>query len=204
LVIIAGLFLVGGAGGDDESETATPQAVANAATDEASSTSNETPEDINTEVPTDDPSEITVSGVAIDAETVDEPQVLLRYNGRSLVLYNRAPSGRINVSDLEFTQGSKTFFSSQWDTDELTALRRTNCLQVFTIRYQTIPITEIPADICRFRQAFFSTVDTFWISSNPDTTFEVKRGSEVLATCPTVPNESDEERRCLVELRTDD
>lgn len=142
----------------------------------------------------------------IRAGEADEPQVLLRYDGRSLVLYNRAPSQRINISTLTFVRirangSTMTFAADEWGSEDLFALRAEDCFQLFTVRYRSLPADEFPAEICNFRQGFFSTVNSFWTAPQADATFEVRRDGDVLATCPAVLTESTEEVRCLVELR---
>lgn len=165
------------------------------------------PTDSLQEAPTDVPALLPTPD--IDAESADEPQILLRYDGRSLVLYNRSPAQRINISGLLFegvqpNGSTMTFLADEWQSDDVTSLRARDCFQLFTIRYRTLPADEFPADICNFRQGFFSTVDSFWVASQPNMTFEVKQNDQILAVCPTAISETTDEVRCLVDLRTDD
>jgi serine/threonine protein kinase len=142
----------------------------------------------------------------VDAVDEDDPQVLLRYDGRSIVLYNRTEADWLRVGDLSFVRispsgATTTFRAMEWDTDAIWMLGAGDCLQVWAMRYVELQLHEFPADICRARQAFRQTRLTFWISAQEGGIFEVRRGNRVLATCPTTRTESEDELRCLVELR---
>jgi hypothetical protein len=231
IIIIAAIIVLGSGGGDGEEATPTATAEAPAVTGEAteddSSTAvavNETQEpatdepeptavtedsatvaaDSLTDEPTEEP-EITATPILSAADST-EAQVLLRYDGRSLVLYNRSPSATIDVSGLSFVRisasgSTTTFRASEWGVDTASDIQAEDCLQVWTVSFSNLQATDFPAEICRFRQAFRQTSRAFWTSSNPDVIFEVRRGSVVLATCPTVRSDNLDETRCLAEIR---
>jgi hypothetical protein len=231
IIIIAAIIVLGSGGGDGEEATPTATAEAPAVTGEAteddSSTAvavNETQEpatdepeptavtedsatvaaDSLTDEPTEEP-EITATPILSAADST-EAQVLLRYDGRSLVLYNRSPSATIDVSGLSFVRisasgSTTTFRASEWGVDTASDIQAEDCLQVWTVSFSNLQATDFPAEICRFRQAFRQTSRAFWTSSNPDVIFEVRRGSIVLATCPTVRSDNLDETRCLAEIR---
>lgn len=145
----------------------------------------------------------------IDAEDEDDPQVLLRYDGRTLVLYNRSnPPATIDLTGVSFTRISSTgtemtYRANEWDAADLWGVAAGECLQVWTVRFLELPMTDFPADICDARPAFRQTVRPFWTSSRDGFIFEVRRGEDVLATCPVAETESEDELRCLVELRAE-
>lgn len=130
---------------------------------------------------------------AIDATSIEEPAILLRYDRRSLVLYNRWPTGAtIDVSDLTFVQTPAegapiSFAATEWGGDNLTALQSGDCYQALMAFYSELPANDFPTDICVWRQGYFSTARAFWTSQTPDATFEVRLGDETIGTCPTVP-----------------
>ncbi|MBC8170410.1 MAG: serine/threonine protein kinase [Anaerolineae bacterium] len=136
-----------------------------------------------------------------------EGQVLLRYDGESLVIYNRDPAARINISDLDFILNAGgddplIFNSNRWGIadDNLYVMRPEHCFQVWSPEVVTLTAREFPADICAFRQAFLQINETFWLAAVPGTIFEVQRDDVLLATCLTVPVNSTEEMRCVVPL----
>ncbi|MFW5772194.1 MAG: serine/threonine protein kinase [Phototrophicaceae bacterium] len=141
----------------------------------------------------------------IDAAGADDAEVLLRYDGRALVLYNRLPERWINVSDMVFSRtdasgSSVTYRAREWSTDDLYALRPTDCLMVWTMAYSMLPLNEFPSDICLTRQAFRQTAHPFWVSSQPDATFDVRVRGEIVATCPAVSSSFRDEMRCVVPI----
>ncbi len=117
--------------------------------------------------------------------------VILRYDDQVLTLFNRGKAN-VNVSNLTFIQiisGSNApqFTSQEWaasSTRSFAALQPGECLQVIrNDRFLSANTTK--PDYCEFVQAWrqISTRRLFWVSSVADITFEVKRGSAVLATC---------------------
>jgi serine/threonine protein kinase len=182
-----------------ESPTDTPEPP----TETPTSTATDTPESTPTateETPEVDPTP------PVDAVDEDDPQVLLRYDGRSIVLYNRTEGDWLRVGDLSFVRmtpggATTTYRAMEWNTDAIWTLGAGDCLQVWTVRYLEFQLNEFPADICRVRQAFRQTRLSFWVSAQEGAVFEVRRGNRVLATCPTARTESEDELRCLVELR---
>ncbi|GAB4529203.1 MAG: hypothetical protein OHK0046_48900 [Anaerolineae bacterium] len=172
-----------------------------------------TPTDVPSPTPTDAPTETPTPDVtntpAINAVAEDEAQLLLRYDGRSLVVYNRALEESVNLSGVTFVQvqpddTNLTFRTARWPdpTGSLNALRPKDCFQVFTIEFFNLPATEFPAEICSFRQGFISTVQSFWVAAETSS-FEVRRNGVVLGTCPTVEEDFRGEVRCVVRIEPD-
>jgi len=126
------------------------------------------------------------------------PEVVLIYNGASLVLYNRA--GRIDISQMVFVQGGIRFESDEWPRREQFAMNPRHCYQVWPFGGDEPRENRFPADICESRRGVFATSRTFWINNQPDTTFEVFWGEESLAICPTIPRDNIEGTYCEVDL----
>jgi serine/threonine protein kinase len=173
-------------------------------------TSTPRPTKTSTRTPTDvpptataTPEPTTTPTVGIEA-AVGEPEVLLRYDGRSLVIYNRAPSARIDISELSFVRETADgaaieFRAYQWGSgnDNLYALRSGDCFQVWSPDHVSFDSDEFPADICRYRQGFLQIDETFWLGSSAEAVFEVRRGDTTLATCPAAQSGDLTEHRCV-------
>jgi serine/threonine protein kinase len=119
----------------------------------------------------------------------DEAPVLLRYDGRTLILMNRSTSF-VYIGDLIFLQRTPNreirYAAVEWqNTDDV--VPNEVCFQVWSPSYRSLPADAFPADVCNSRRAFGMTSRTFWLSNRPDAVFEVRRGDEVLATCPAIP-----------------
>jgi hypothetical protein len=164
-----------------------------------------------------DPCPVGGDVISIDAASAEEEAVLLRYNRRSLMVYNRLPGDvSIDVSGLTFVQSSAEgdavqFAASEWATGDVTALRSGDCYQVLMNYYTELPSTTFPTDVCVWRQGYRSTMRDFWTSADPEATFDVQLNGVTVATCPTVPEitmtefdsgdvDYGEEVRCLASL----
>jgi serine/threonine protein kinase len=176
------------------------------------------PTETNTPTRTAIPPTVTPSDTATPAITATpelvaaagEAQLLLRYDGDSVVVYNRDPSRNINIVNLNFVgrnaQGNEVVFNSEdWGVTTLqdrAALRPRDCFQVWSTRFTTLPASVFPADICQSRQGFYATRSAFWVNPNPSEPllFEVRRGRQVLGQCPTVDQDSTREMRCVIRL----
>lgn len=185
--------------------TATPTMTVSAtATATPTATATATPS--NTPTVTNTPTPAITATPRIVAAVTDDPEVLLRYDGRSVVLFNRTlDQHQINISELIFIKAAgdeenTVFRASQWTASPIRALRGRDCLQIWTLNYTLLPPTEFPAEICNNVQGFFASRNTFWIDSQEGATFEVQMRGDTLAVCPAVARESSEEFRCLVNL----
>lgn len=136
--------------------------------------------------------------------SADDAHLVLRYDSRSLVVYNRAPDNRIiNIINLTFTQGGDdalTFNATEWTTGNLRAVRPERCYQVWTVEFRQLPPEDFPAEICQSRLGFNQTTRTFWVAQEPEAVFQVMRGTTQLAECPAAADGSLEEVYCLVDL----
>jgi len=119
--------------------------------------------------------------------TNGEQAVYLMFDGETLTLMNGTEQF-VDVSGLVFAQvgggGSEVSFrSDHWSggTRPPAALPPGDCFQVWTNRYSEWPMPEV----CKTRHAWRAVAPSrwFWISDQPETVFEVRRGGEVLTTC---------------------
>jgi serine/threonine protein kinase len=133
----------------------------------------------------------------------DEAPIVLRYDGRSMIILNRHEDERVDVSNLDFVFGGEGMFNSdRWGTgnDNLYALRPGDCFQVWTPDIISMENDEFPADACRYRQGFLQIDEVFWVSSVADTTFKVQLNGRTLAECPAVDRESNDDTRCVFDV----
>ncbi|MCB9457397.1 MAG: serine/threonine protein kinase [Anaerolineaceae bacterium] len=140
-----------------------------------------------TPVPPTDPPDEPASTATISPTATPVASVLLRYDTDTLILWNRSEHD-VDVSRLTFIQAVDEgddieFVSRMWagGTRSTSALSPGDCFQVWRMDYAFL---EQPA-YCGTRHAWSQVAFPrwFWISDNPDTTFEVQRGGIVLAVC---------------------
>lgn len=131
----------------------------------------------------------------------DNAQVQLVYDDRSLMLLNRSDEP-VDVSDLIFVQITAqgrelNFRSNSWDgSAPPSALPPGDCFEIWSSASTNLS----PPDSCSTRHAYFqanSVQRLFWISDVSTATFEVRRGSQVLAKCEISAGE------CLVDVRVE-
>ena len=192
--------------------TRTPRPSATTATATAEVTEEvETPTEEASAAPTEDDSEATVEVLSDDVapevtnlstDDASGGQVLLVYDPRTLVLLNRSEE-TIDVSGLYFIQqkadGTQADFrSSRWINNEQppNALPAHDCFQIWTAEFRLLGTPRY----CETRHFWLqvSFPRWFWISDVPEATFEVRRGTEVLAVCEISAGE------CEVDLQLDD
>ncbi len=146
---------------------------------------------------------------AIATQGEEAEEILLRYTGQTLILFNRS-SRRVNISGLSFVRLSDnaTFRASEWNTSDnnLNSMRSEMCYQAFTTMFFDWNLSDPPADICLFRQGLRQTVRSFWTSRNlqPDAMFEVRLDGETLAVCPVTEWNTEDETYCLVDMNPPD
>jgi serine/threonine protein kinase len=160
--------------------------------------------------------EVIVSPENVETVTVDpslpsldmedgEGQVMLRYDGRSLVLLNRAPQV-IDVSDLDFVIANNQdsaeqslFNSTDWDNPQIYLLRNANCFQLWTEDFRFLKADEFPADVCDYRQAYQQIETPFWVGEE-GSTFTVERDGFEYGVCPVVQPDDSSDNRCIITL----
>lgn len=166
------------------------------------------PTDTPTQAPTDVPivEGTPTFGAAVLTQASDAPEeILLRYDGRTLLLYNRS-NRRLNISGLTFVRqaDNTTFRASEWNTadNNLSSMRPDMCYQVLTTMYLDWDPEESPRDICQFTQGFRQTVRSFWTVTNvaDGALFEVRNNGVTLGTCPVTEFESTDEVYCLIDI----
>jgi hypothetical protein len=154
-----------------------------------------------TDTPTLSAESVDVSLPGLEMED-GEGQVMLRYDGRSLVLYNRAPSF-VDVSDLDFVassgDGEALFNSNDWENSQIYLFRSANCFQLWTKNFAFLESDEFPADVCDYRQAYQQIDVPFWVG-DAKTTFAVERDGMPLGVCPVVPRDDRDDNRCIITL----
>ncbi len=155
--------------------------------------------------------EPTVAVVVVPTQTPapENPDVVLYYDHRTLVLVNRSEAA-VDISDLYFirtdAEGQENIFeANNWTNDGvLTNFRPQNCLQVWTNSFNFLEEDE---SVCSSRQGWrqLTSGRLFWISNEDEAIFEVRRGSRLLATCPASPSArtADFEFECGVSLSGD-
>jgi serine/threonine protein kinase len=151
-------------------------------------TSELTPEIIapsETPVPTEVPPTATLTPTPAPTEVLP---VALYYDPQGFTLLNQSGAD-VDVSNLTFVQqvdanNTLEFESRLWEsgTRPTSALPAGDCFQVFPDSSAGVP--DKPA-VCDTRHAWsrVSPRRLFWISDDPAATFEVRRGTRVLATC---------------------
>lgn len=143
---------------------------------------------------------------ATAAPTADdsaEKQVVLRYDGNSLVLLNRSQND-VDVSGLTYVQttadGDDLIFESRlWagGSRPTSDLPGGDCFEV--LKDTDVGAVGPAPEYCGKRRAWarVSPLRWFWVSEDSAATFEVRRGDAVLATCPVTTGESVE---CAVDV----
>lgn len=191
----------------------------NTATPTETLTPSVTPTSTNTPRPTQTPTpEILLPIEADDTESM--PQVMLRYDGRNLIIGNRDQEETLDLSDLQFVRFEPNEDTEASDDFRVTGrfiiatstfaqrARNTNperCFQLLDSRQFSGQPSEVPLaeDLCSATSSPFwlTTVNTFWISSASDAYFEVRLGPvDVLATCSTNRPLTRVEIRCVVDV----
>lgn len=122
-------------------------------------------------------------------------------------MFNRSPEAAINIRNLTFVQEADeediVFEATEWEvgTGNLREMRSHDCYQAWALKWLDFAPNVFPAEICVTRQGVFRTARAFWIGSEFGAQFEVRRGSQVLATCPTAEEDIEVEIRCVVDIR---
>lgn len=115
--------------------------------------------------------------------------VVLRYDALTLVLHNQSDRV-VDLRGLRFVRlnqlGREIAFESEiWggESSFVGRLPPGGCYQVWLISMNTQPVPSYCDS--RFGWQAVGSIRQFWLSSEPDMTFEIRRGSRVFATCPT-------------------
>jgi hypothetical protein len=214
---------------EDEAATNTPEPTE---TPESTVTASNTPTDTATDTPQpDDTPTATATNTPRptrprdtptpllfidDAEEDDVAQILLRYDGRMIIIGNRSETDTFDISDLRFVlfepdEDGDFQRSELFDIDNYNSLanpsRRFNperCLQILDSNEFRSPPPNNPLtdDICGGTPFWLTTTDVFWTSRNTsEAYFEVRLGPvDVLTRCPVNVPQTRSEQRCAVNL----
>lgn len=144
----------------------------------------------------------------------DTRQILLRYDGRSLIISNRDMVESLDLSDLRFVL---------FEPDEEGVIRQTRvynldnsplesraqnmiperCLQILDSRqYGGLPSPNgLADDLCTALPFWSTTLSIFWASSDSDSYFEVRLGAiDVLGVCEVQRPATRAEQRCAIDI----
>jgi serine/threonine protein kinase len=155
-----------------------------------------------TRTPTATPKEETTPEVTEVVAVDSNAQLRLIYDDRTLVVLNQSDEP-IDLTNMSFLQTTATgsrlqLFTSVWGdgTAQLYALPPGDCFQVWRNDQTTLPVPEE----CDTRHAWIavSSQRWFWLSDIEQATFNVLRGSDVLAECRVTAGE------CLVNVAEDE
>ncbi|MGJ3240139.1 MAG: protein kinase domain-containing protein [Anaerolineae bacterium] len=181
------------------------------ATERPTNTPSATPTASNTPRPTNTPTPEFF--IAEEAEE-DMRRVLLRYDGRSLLVSNRDRVEILDLSDLQFVlfepdeegEFRQTTVYSIEDSnleDLASTMIPDRCLQILDgSQYRGLPTTNLLADdLCIASPFWATTAATFWVSSNRQSYFEVRLGPvDVIGRCETQIPLTRTEKRCALDL----
>jgi serine/threonine protein kinase len=144
----------------------------------------------------------------------DTAQVLLRYDGRMLILGNRDTVNSIDVSDLVFVQVApdengifrETVIFNVARTELNTAaedVADSRCLEIIDSNQFSVLPSQNPlaTNFCEGTPFWVTTVSPFWINENSQAYFEVRLGTvDVLTRCSVQRPLTRAELRCSVDL----
>jgi serine/threonine protein kinase len=148
------------------------------------------------------------------SEESDTEQVLLRYDGRMIILGNRDPLNRIDVSELVFVQVAPdedgifretvVFNVARTELNNAaTDLANSLCLEIIdSNQFSTLPSQNpLATGFCEGTPFWVTTVSPFWINDNSQAYFEVRLGTvDVLTRCPVQRAMTRAELRCAIDL----
>ncbi len=194
--------------------TATSTAT-NTATITPSRTPTLTPSHTPTATPTNTPRPtLTPTPGFFIQDELDTRQILLRYDGRSLIISNRDRFQSLNLRDLRFylyepdedgvIQQTEIFaINSSTIVDEATDMIPERCLQILDgNEFRALPSPNPLADgLCPARPFWVSTSNVFWLNTSNEAYFEVQLGSvDVIGTCEVQRPLTRAEKRCAIDI----
>jgi hypothetical protein len=218
---------------EEDAATSTPEPTE---TPEPTTTASNTPTDAATDTPQPDdtptatatstprptqPRDTPTPLLFIDEDAADDTaQILLRYDGRMMVISNRSNTDTFDISDLEFElfepdedtnstgglSGSDEFTidDNRSLANPSTRFNPERCLQILdSNQFRSPPaFNPLADDICGGTPFWVTTTDSFWTSNAMDEAyFEVRLGPvDVLTRCPVNVPQTRSEQRCVVNL----
>ncbi len=173
-----------------------------------------TPQPTRTPRPSSTPTPALFMADSDDAD--DVAQILLRYDGRMIIVGNRSNTETFDISDLRFVlfepdDDGNLRRTELFDIDNYRSLANPStrfnperCLQILdSNEFRSLPPNNTLADdLCGGTPFWLTTTDSFWTSSNiNESYFEVRLGPvDVLTRCPVNVPQTRSEQRCLVDL----
>lgn len=147
-------------------------------------------------------------------DEADTRQILLRYDGRSLIISNRDVLQPLNLRDLRFylfepddegnIQQTEIFLIDNSELEDVaTNMIPERCLQLLDAReYSALPSPNLLADgLCTARPFWLSTSNIFWLNASPEAYFEVRLGPvDVIGICEVQRPLTRSEKRCAVDI----
>ncbi len=141
-----------------------------------------------------------------------QDQLLLRYDGRSILITNREPGTEIFIDALVFTkfvqdeEGNMVAgdrFRMASFTGAPSPLSYQSCLQIWDSSQfsRPSPNNSLRDDVCDLSPVWRTSNNIFWADTESDLYFEVTvNGVDLLGTCPTNRLRSLREERCVIEI----
>jgi|GEM_PF-650159 len=144
----------------------------------------------------------------------DMRQILLRYDGRSLIISNRDNVQRLDLGDLRFVlfepdeEGvirQSAIFDIDGSNLETSARNMIpeRCLQIMNSEdFSRLPSPNLLADdLCTANPFWMTTTTLFWLSTDNDSYFEVRLGPvDVIGICETQRPQTRTEKRCALDI----
>lgn len=168
-----------------------------------------TPSPTNTFTPSPSPAPTRIPLVSEE----DEEQLLLRYDGRTLLLTNRSSNRPIFIDNLVFTKfipnddgefvSSTSLRLSSTFSSAPSPLVYQNCLQLWDSRSFGSPSSNnnLVNGSCETAPFWRTSSRVFWADQTPDLYFEVTvNGVDFLGRCPTKQLGSIIEERCVIRI----
>lgn len=140
---------------------------------------------------------VSVAEVTPNLNTTIVPPILVRYDDEVLTIYNQSKVS-VNVTNLTFVQTTASGKTIEFDSQEwaaissrpITALPAGDCLQVLR-NDRFLSAKDTKPDYCGFVHAWrqISIQRLFWVSTDANAAFDIRKGSAVLATCTVAGGE---------------
>lgn len=176
----------------------------------ATSTNTPTATATNTYTPSPTPLPTTIPLISQEGEE----QLLLRYDGRTILLTNRSEEEPIFINTLVFTKfveneegeivsGDTFRISSSTFAEAPSPLPYQSCVQIWDGRNfgRPSPNNDLMEDSCETSPYWRTSTRVFWADESRDQYFEVSvNGVDVLGQCPTNVLGSLRELRCVIEM----
>lgn len=147
------------------------------------------------------------------ASETDTQQVLLRYDGRLLVIGNRDRASAINVDDLVFVlfepdddgniRRVRSFDVGQQFDDTTRNMRPGRCFEVLDSReFSSLPSSNpLASNLCSRTPFWVTMTSPFWVSDSRDAYFEARLGPvDKIGECPANRPQTRSELRCAIDL----